>query len=367
MVGSNDKNIGWRKKVLKKKANKTRSPVNAGTTADKKALRRDPPFKIRYKNEHLRAQVLENAAGMRILAAVGLFGLFLCFMSFYNTYKDLYEKREIRFTDMLGLMDDTVYTVEITERPEELYPSYYMVKMGDNALFVTYISDDLKRLDETGYVKVRGVLRKFPENKQDIADTAQRYFTENHYYDDNIKLKERASTHYLAAVTPPFGEKLTEDHPLGLVFGLTILFVNALCIHWTGTLNVIRHLRPACGSVRYTPEEIDEQAELPDSEWLPLSGMYVTPKLLIGTQKGMAAVEYGDVKKAYIKPKWHTERKNKYASKHDKYKDYYTYQLVIWTKNHRKLIMCDSRSIEDSIKEMIGERCGVKVTEKPKF
>ena len=136
---------------MKKKADKARSPVKTGTTAKKKTLRKDPPFKIRYKNEHLRAQVLENAAGMRILAAVGLFGLFLCFMSFYNTYKDLYEKREIRFTDILGLMDDTVYTVEITERPEELYPSYYMVKMGDNALFVTYISDDLKRLVVSGF------------------------------------------------------------------------------------------------------------------------------------------------------------------------------------------------------------------------
>ena len=79
---------------------------------------------------------------------------------------------------------------------------------------------------------------------------------------------------------------LTNEHPLGLVFGITILIVNSLCIHWTGTINVFKHLRPACGSIRYTPAEIDEQANHPESVWYPLAGIYITPNMIIGTQKG---------------------------------------------------------------------------------
>ncbi len=208
-------------------------------------------MQVKYTNENLKKQVRENMFGMKYLTIMELFGAFLCFLSFYNAYKDL--------------------------------PS------------------------EKGYM-------------------------------------------YL----------LTNEHPLGLVFGITILIVNSLCIHWAGTVNVIKHLCPACGSVRYTPEEIDEQANHPESVWYDNAKIYITPKTIIGTQKGMSAAEFTDIEKAYMRAKWHTQRStpNYTPRSKRKYDDYYKYQLVIRTKNHKKLIMSNSQHFEKEIIETIKEKCG---------
>ncbi len=211
-------------------------------------------MQVKYTNENLKKQVKENMFGMKFLIIMELFGAFLCFLSFYNAYKEL--------------------------------PS------------------------EKSYM-------------------------------------------YL----------LTNEHPLGLVFGITILIVNSLCIYWTGTLNVFKHLHPACGSVRYTPEEIDEQANHPESVWYPLAGIYLTPNMIIGTQKGMSAAEYTDIEKAYMGARWHTQRSTPYYTPRSKqrYDDYYKYQLVIITKNHRKLIMSNAAHFEKEIVEKIKEKCGPEV------
>lgn len=156
---------------------------------------------------------------------------------------------------------------------------------------------------------------------------------------------------------------LTNEHPLGLIFGITILIVNSLCIHWAGTVNVIKHLCPACGSVRYTPEEIDEQANHPESVWYNNAKIYITPKTIIGTQKGMSAAEFTDIEKAYMRARWHTERTTPYYKTwaFTKRKEYYKYQLVIRTKNHKKLIMSNSQHFEKDIIETLKEKCGPEV------
>ena len=211
-------------------------------------------MKIKYKNEHLKAQVKDNMIGMKFLIVMELIGFYLCYLSFYHAYEEL--------------------------------------------------------PDERGYKEI-----------------------------------------------------LLNDHPVGLIFGITILIVNSLAIHWTGTLNVFKHLRPACGSVRYTPEEIDEQAELPESVWYPGSRIYITPKIIIGTQKGITAVEYSDIKKAYIRASWHIRRTTPYYVPRfkTKYREYYRYQLVIKTNNHKKLIMNNGNRCEEAIVKIIKERCGSEV------
>jgi hypothetical protein len=55
-------------------------------------------------------------------------------MSYFHAYMDLKYEREMPFDHLPGLFSYAVYTAEITEMPEEVYPSYYMVKMGDNVL-----------------------------------------------------------------------------------------------------------------------------------------------------------------------------------------------------------------------------------------
>ena len=330
-----------------------------------------------YQNEHLKARVKENMFAMRFIIIMELLGLFLCFLSFFNAYKELYTHNEIRFTDLLGLADDTIYTIEINEMPEELYPSYYMVKMGDNALLVTGIDDELEQFKRNGGVNVRGQLRGFLDSEQDIRQSAWNYFSRNSYYTDNFKIKERAAGHYLECSDYSYKKILLNDHPLGMVFGLTVLIINSLIMYWQGTLYVIRHLHPACGSVRYTPQEIDEQADLPESQWDERTGIYFTPEILIGTQKGMTAVRYDDIEKIYIRKRWHinwasspSRSRLKNDSKKNaeimiwaasKNSEYYSYQLIAVSKNHRKLIICDCTYIDPSITDRIREKCGPEV------
>ena len=321
-------------------------------------------MKIKYQNEHLREIVQENTLGMWLIVTMLIFGAFLCMMSFYYTYTDIYTERELKFTDILGLADDSIYTVELTEMPEEIYPSYYMVKIGDNAILATYIKDEVKQFSKTGHAKVRGVLQGFSESRADIEKAAVEYFEKNNYYTDNDKLKTWAAHYYHYCYDISFFDRMTDRHPLGLIFGITILFVTSLCMHWSRTLNVFKHLRPACGSVRYSPEEIDEQANRVESVWLAGYDIYVTPEILIGTNKGMTAVRYDDIKKVYIRSKWHTEaipgtRRIRRGHVRYKHREYNTYQVIVVTKNNKELKMCDSRHTGGaSLKKHIDERCG---------
>ena len=66
-------------------------------------------------------------------------------MSYFHAYMDLKYEREMPFDHLPGLFSYAVYTAEITEMPEEVYPSYYMVKIGDNALMVTHIKKELEK------------------------------------------------------------------------------------------------------------------------------------------------------------------------------------------------------------------------------
>ena len=220
---------------------------------------------------------------LRFFIIMTLVGIFLCFLSCFHTYLDLKYEREMPFDHLPGLFSYAVYTAEITEMPEEVYPSYYMVKMGDNALMVTQIKKELEKCKEKDPVKVRGVLQYIPEDDTKLRQAALEYFDTHHCYDDSRRLKQFASTHYLDCGWFDYSTILHDKHILGIVFGLTILIVNAMWMHVTGTRFLIRHFRPACGSVRYTPEEIDELANCRESVWYPASGIYVTPKLLIGT------------------------------------------------------------------------------------
>jgi len=69
---------------------------------------------------------------------------------------------------------------------------------------------------------------------------------------------------------------------------------------------------------------------------------------------------YSIIEKAYMRSRWHTERTTPYYKTRTftKRKDYYKYQLVIRTKNHKKLIMSNSQHFEKDIIETIKEKCG---------
>lgn len=164
---------------------------------------------------------------------------------------------------------------------------------------------------------------------------------------------------------------LSEKHPLSLGFGITLLIMGGIFIRLTRSLNVLKHLRPACGSVSFTPEEIDREADLPESVWYPGYDIYVTPRLIIGTNRGMTAVELDDIQRVRIREKRRTEsdRTKSRVSlvtgrKTYRQKEYTSCIITVWTKNGRRLTLCDSRSLSgEVIMNILKERCGSEVLE----
>ena len=164
-----------------------------------------------------------------------------------------------------------------------------------------------------------------------------------------------------------FWKILSEQHPIGLSFGITFLIAAAIFINLSRGFNVLRHLRPACGSKRYTPAEIDAEANRPDAKWYSGYDIYVTPNVLIGTNRGMAAVAYSDIEKVYVRSRFHTETRNMpgggwplsaYLFRKPG-KEYHTQRVIIVTKNHRRIVLCEEKdSRTSSLRKIIEEKCG---------
>ena len=293
---------------------------------------------------------------MWILIFTELLGVFLCFLSIFNTYRDIYTHDDIKFGDLFGMFDDTIYTVELTEKPEEIYSSFYMVKVGDNALLVTGIEDDLEKLKEEGSVKVRGRLRPFTTEEEEIELTAYDYFLDNDYYENDLMVISRVAAHYFdCSENIGFIGVMLDNHPMGLVFGTTIFIVLGMCMYPHGLFYCIRCLNPSCGSVRYTYEELTEALKQPEVQKVDYAELYFTPEILIGTQKGLYAVRYDDIDKIY------TRKKTRINWSYPKDLLYNVNQIIVVSKNNKKLIMCEVTFFEQGLADLLKEKCGFEV------
>lgn len=179
----------------------------------------------------------------------------------------------------------------------------------------------------------------------------------------------------LATSDETYSYILRNDHPVGLCFGITILLINSVIIYGEGTIYVYRHLHPLCGSVKFTPEEIDELANDPESQWMRRNGLYFTPEVLISIRRGMKAVRYDDIEKILTRKRtytnWSTGPRNSrvgwnrftvaktmiWATSKDS--EYDSYQLIFITKNSKKIIMCVDTYIEPEVVDLIKEKTGI--------
>lgn len=163
------------------------------------------------------------------------------------------------------------------------------------------------------------------------------------------------------------------DHPLGLVFGITIIIVACVGIGELGTLNMIKHIFPACSGRRYSAKEINELANDPETRWLNEAGVYATPKALIGFNKGLTVAEYKDIAAVSIKGKHHSKNMSYTPARGrvgparaffyaftDHYREWDTYYIIIRTRNHRRFILTETAYKEGykSLKPILDERCG---------
>ena len=163
------------------------------------------------------------------------------------------------------------------------------------------------------------------------------------------------------------------DHPLGLVFGITIIIVACVGIGELGTLNMLKHIFPACSGRHYKAKEIDEQANDPETRWINEAGVYATPKALIGFNKGLAVAEYKDIAAVSIKGKHHSKNMSYTPARGrvgparalfyaftDHYREWDTYYIIIRTRNHRRFVLTETayKDSYESLKPILDERCG---------
>ena len=163
------------------------------------------------------------------------------------------------------------------------------------------------------------------------------------------------------------------DHPLGLVFGITIIIVACVGIGELGTLNMIKHIFPACSGRHYKAKEIDELANDPETRWINEAGVYATSKALIGFNKGLAVAEYKDIAAVSIKGKHHSKNMSYTPARGrvgparalfyaftDHYREWDTYYIIIRTRNHRRFVLTETayKDSYESLKPILDERCG---------
>ena len=161
------------------------------------------------------------------------------------------------------------------------------------------------------------------------------------------------------------------DHPLGMVFGLTIIVVACVGMHETGILNMFKHIFPACSGKIYNAKKIDELANDPDTLLIKEVGVYATPEALIGINKGLTVVCYDDIASISLKAKHHSENLSHrtgrsrsvsmavYHALTDRYKEWNTYYIIVKTKNHRRLVLTETAYIYsyESLIPVLDKKC----------
>lgn len=156
-----------------------------------------------------------------------------------------------------------------------------------------------------------------------------------------------------------------------LVFGITFFYVNSIGIYTFGSLNMIKHIFPSCSSKRYRAKEINDLANHPDTIWDESLQLFITPKALIGINKGITVIEYEDIVSIKSKSRHHAERvglPHPYTVGNiwlslihallDKYNEWDTYILIVKTRTHKRMVLSENRCKDCAqvLSEMLKER-----------
>ena len=98
-----------------------------------------------------------------------------------------------------------------------------------------------------------------------------------------------------------FSDILCNDHPVGIIFGLTGLIL-ALMIYYGfgGKEDLIKIVYPQCGISLYSQVAIDEQADSDQAVFLPKSQMILAPEILISFNGGVKVIRYDEIKQIRI-------------------------------------------------------------------
>lgn len=307
----------------------------------------------RYTNEKLHKRVKEDMFGIHLFLVILIISVFLPVHGLAVTYLQNRAKDPIPFDTLTKEPFFNIYYAELTDMPESLGRGYYLAQADGNSVILDLGASNVNyrvksELEAYGHTTVHGSLAYVDESLDGIIKKngdLKKYKKEGRYicvscYDGNL------------------WSETIERNAAGIIFGITGFILLISMNGAIGSWNIFRHCRPACGSVRYTIEEINEQANMEGSVWLDRFGIYLTPKLMIGADVGITVVEYSDIDSIGVKKVLHFKRIRKRLAGNfrlEDYREYYTYQLIVKTKRGKKLKFTDSD--DDPSGGMIYERC----------
>lgn len=301
-------------------------------------------MKIKYQNEIIRRQVKENSTFFELIIVAIIISIAMVSASFIMTYTQNKKQPHIPFEELAGSKSayNSIYYGYVVGEPEKLAEGYYGVRMDDYH-FILHVSDSYVKykinseIEEKKSSKIHGSIMIL--NKDEHEDTCQK-ISEFYNKNNNPVYTTDHGYRYLEVMDGTLLSETITAHPLGLIFGITGFILEAMMIFWSGTLKMIKYLRPKCGSRRYTDEEIDEQANMPDSVWLSSLGIFLAPEIMIGIRKGITVVEYGDIsliKVTSSKQLIHTGNSGGGSYEIDN-----IYHIIVETKQGKKLKFSDS-------------------------
>ena len=320
-------------------------------TPREKFLKRAEVYRKNYTNEHIREQILEDCVLYRFMIVSFLVSCLLILLSFGRTIKDINTDHKVPFNDFFWKINDDFYSVEITERPQKVYGSYYDLTVGSEHILATDFDFD-KLFEKGSPVKLRGKIRRVKDSDENARKSIKEYYQKTGYL-ESLK-KEEYCFYYINGAKPDLWKELKNNHPLGLVFGLTILVALALVNYDDNTMNTAKHIRPACSGRRRSAKEIDDLANHPDTIWLNDIKVFVTPEALIGLNKGLTVIDYKDIAGIRVKTRNHSRRTHRgphgrvgvgmaiYYSLTEHHTEWQTYRLIVKTKKHRNMLLTET-------------------------
>jgi len=102
-----------------------------------------------------------------------------------------------------------------------------------------------------------------------------------------------------AAAGISFLKDMQDHHFVSFLFGISFLIF--FDVGFFGVeIHDIKQWHSVCTAGRkrqYLPEEVDEQANAPESEWLPALGIILAPEIIIGFDNGFHVVRYEDIER----------------------------------------------------------------------
>ena len=326
-------------------------------------------MKARYKytNKHIKCMAEHDFTMLKVVVVMALIGAILILSGPLTTYIQHKQQKPIPFAKMASpdYGSFTIFYAELKEMPEKLVNGYYGARIGDDMLILqvgdSYAEYKIRaELEAKGSTTIHGTLRRVDKKNSLLAGEIDNFYQKNGY---SRKADPNDFGYWcLECIDGSIMSEAVKAHPVGFVFGITGLILALLFSGMEGYFGALLYLRPICGSVKYTPEEIDEQANMEDARWVSGLGVCLAPKIMIGTARGIAVVEYGDIAKISIGNGVKLRSAGRGRSGRDRdgvkeYSAYDIYYIVVKTKRGKRIFFSEDTRCSGSNYDEIYKRC----------